>query len=121
MTSEEKAVQAVELRIRQFFDLLNLQEFKQCYQMVDPKSRETLTLEQYTDSAKRFMQQVGKIEFIKTNLIAHINEKTNLYEDKDFVVGITTCKVKDKEITVKEAWIKRTSWHTKASGFIWVD
>jgi hypothetical protein len=116
----------VRRRIHQFYTLLNRQQFDRCYKMIDPRVRvqaSSVTLFQYTNALRLFMEQFGPVEVLETNMTLHLEEPSTLYEGRDFAVGKTVLadKAGGRHVLL-ERWVREgRSWYTRSTGFVTPD
>jgi hypothetical protein len=111
-------------RIRQFYELLNEGDFVHCHQMIDPRIRqkpESVTLLQYENSLHKFFKSIGKIKVVRVDVDLHLNEPSQLYEQRDFAVGQTCWRDKrGEEHIFNERWVREGRiWYTRSTGFLW--
>jgi hypothetical protein len=110
-------------RIRQFYNLLNQRDFRHCYQLIDPRVRRkprSVTLFQYENALRQFIDQFGPIKVLEMSITLHVNEPSELYEGRDFAVGKTTCVDEAGERQVlSERWVREgRAWYTRSTGFV---
>src|SRR5437763_12303050 len=77
-------------RIRQFYKLLNSRAFDRCHQLIDPRVRlkpSSVTLFQYQNALRDFLQHVGSVTILETQIQLHRVKPSAWYEDRDFAVG----------------------------------
>ena len=110
-------------RIRQFYALLNRQEYARCHQLIDPRVRmkpSSVTLHQYENALQEFLLQFGSITVLEIRLDLHLGEPSKLYEGRDFAVGET--KWVDKaghEHSFSERWVREgRAWYTRSTGLL---
>ncbi len=125
MSSKTANVQtALKKRIRQFYGLLNEGEFARCYAMIDPRLREqpqTITLLQYEQSSRRFVEQIGAVLVQKLEILSlHLNEPSQLYEGRDFALGKTHWEDEaGNRHQFSERWVcDGSTWYTRSTGFL---
>src|SRR5258708_26120783 len=89
-TRTENRQASLKRRIRQFYNLLNQGDFERCRQMIDPRvrlKRDSVTLFQYENSLRQFLDHFGSVKVLEIGIALHLNEPSQLYEGRDFAVG----------------------------------
>jgi hypothetical protein len=110
-------------RIRQFYNLLNERAFERCYLLIDPRIRDkpnSVTLLQYTNSLRDFLDYFGSVKVLEISLLLHLNEPSKLYEGRDFAMGKTTWQdEKGEQHAFSERWVwEGRAWYTRSTGFV---
>jgi hypothetical protein len=124
MSAKIKAQTAsLEKRIRQFYALLNERKFAECYRMIDPVVRDkpsSVTLYQYENSLRAFLDHYHQIRILAIQLDLHLEEPSKLYNDRDFAVGQTTWEDESgEEHQFQERWVRYgRSWYTRSTGLV---
>src|SRR5438105_896503 len=94
MTNRSVSQQAsVKRRIRHFYSLLNQGDFRRCYELIDPQVRvqpRSITFFQYETASRQFVEHFGPVTIVDISVVLHVNEPSELYKGRDFVVGKTT-------------------------------
>jgi hypothetical protein len=122
-TQAASPVSLIESRVRRFYEHLNVSQFRECFQMIDPQVREdprSVTLYQYMQSLGAFLGHHGKVEVRKVELHLHANEPSRRYHNRDFAVGKTTwSNQQGQEQVFQERWVKDgDDWYTVCTGFV---
>lgn len=122
-TRTENRQSSLKRRIRQFYQLLNQRDFGRCHQMIDPRVRlkpSSVTLFQYENALRQFLDQFGAVHVLGISLDLHINEPSALYEGRDFALGKTTWADEAGERHVfAERWVREErAWYTRSTGFV---
>ena len=122
-TSADTKQSGLRRKIRHFYDLLNRQDFGQCYRMIDPRVRakaSSVTLFQYQSALSQFVAGVGPIKILEISIALHVNEPSELYEGRDFAVGETTWKDRTgAQHVFAERWVREGRlWYTRSTGFL---
>jgi hypothetical protein len=110
-------------RIRQFYELLEQQDFARCHQMIDPRVRQkpsSVTLLQYQNSLQEFLAAVGTIDVERIDVELHLGESNRLYENRDFAVGQTWwTDDKGEQHQFAERWVRDgRTWFTRSTGLV---
>jgi hypothetical protein len=124
MRTKTASPQAVlKRRIKRFYALLNTGDFQRCFEMIDPRIRakpSSVTLLQYENSLRDFLQAVKSVEVQSVSVELHLNEPSRLYEDRDFAVGTT--RWNDARGNVQqfaERWVREgRTWYTRSTGLL---
>src|SRR5438132_12137689 len=90
-----RVLAALRRKILLFYDHLNRGEFEWCFRAMDPRIREkptSVTLYQYINSLKRFLDRYGVIRVLptETEIELHVDQPSRLYQNRDFAVGVVT-------------------------------
>jgi hypothetical protein len=114
---------ALEKRIRQFYQLLNEENFGKCFRHVDPVVRgesSSVTEYQYENSLRRFLAFCGYSRVVRVALQLHIGERNVLYANRDFAVGQTTWADEfGVEHVFQERWVRNGQrWYTRSTGLV---
>jgi hypothetical protein len=114
---------ALEKRIRQFYELLDEQNFGKCFRHIDPAVRGesfSVTEYQYENSLRQFLTCYGHIRVIGITLQLHIGEPSELYANRDFAVGQTTWADEfGVEHVFQERWVRDGQrWYTRSTGLV---
>ncbi|MCI0359752.1 MAG: hypothetical protein L0211_14845 [Planctomycetaceae bacterium] len=91
--------------------------------MIDPRVRakpSSVTLLQYENSLRDFLDSVGAVSIVKTDVQLHLDEPSKLYEDRDFATGETVWQDEDGNSHVfQERWVRDgRSWFTRSTGLL---
>jgi hypothetical protein len=110
-------------RVRQLYESLNKRDFSRCHQMIDPRVRlkpSSVTLYQYENALREFLDCVGCVSVIAIELDLHLSEPSKLYGGRDFAVGKTTWEDRAGQQRVfSERWVREgRTWYTRSTGFI---
>jgi hypothetical protein len=119
----EASQASLKRRIRQFYDSLNRGDFARCFHMIDPRVRNqpsSVTLLQYENSLRQFLEKHGSIRIEELDLVLHLNEPSKLYEGRDFALGKTAWVEETGERHLfAERWVREgRTWYTRSTGFI---
>ena len=114
---------SLEKRIRQFYGLLNERKFAECYRMIDPVVRDkpsSVTLYQYENSLRAFLDHYRQIRVQAIQLDLHLGEPSKLYNDRDFAVGQTSWEDEfGEKHQFQERWVRDgRSWYTRSTGLV---
>jgi len=119
----DKRQSSLKRRIRQFYSLLNRRDFKRCHQMIDPVIRlnpASVTLFQYENALRQFLDSFGSIDIVEVNVELHLNEPSQLYDGRGFALGKTTWEDESGKSNVfSERWVLHNRvWYTRSTGFV---
>jgi hypothetical protein len=122
-TRTETRQASLKRRIRQFYNLLNQGDFARCRQMIDPRirlKRDSVTLFQYGNSLRQFLDHFGSVKVREISINLHLNEPSQLYEGRDFAVGKTTWVDRSGgQHVFSERWVRDgRAWYTRSTGFM---
>ena len=119
----DKRQSSLKRRIRQFYRLLNQGDFKRCHQMIDPLIRlnpASVTLFQYKNALRQFLDNFGSVNIDQISIKLHLNERSELYQGRDFAVGKTIWQDLNGQPNVfSERWVwHHRAWYTRSTGFV---
>jgi hypothetical protein len=91
--------------------------------MIDPRIQakpSSVTLFQYENALREFMDHFGSVKVDETTMTLHLNEPSELYEGRDFAVGKTIWPDQaGAQHCFLERWVKEgRSWYTRGTGLV---
>lgn len=115
--------QALADRIHAFYHSLNAKQWRQCFELVDPKLRESgkVELKAYSSSLSSFFAKHGPLASPSLDRLRIYANVSNKNDDRDFAYGTVT--VEDREhdaLTIRERWVKASDghWYTRMAGLV---
>jgi hypothetical protein len=111
-------------RIEHFYRLLNDEQWKECFEFVDPKLRDEgrITQDAYTARLSAFVAAFGPLAEVSVGeLKLYSDVASELYGDRDFAHGSVTWKDRNQAAhQVQERWVKAADgrWYTRMIGVI---
>lgn len=111
-------------RIKLFYNLLNEEEWQECFEMIGPKLRDDIriTKEQYFDSLSSFPDAFGPLRnAIVDDLTIYSNQPNNRYDDRDFAYGDSVWTDRHNHSRkIQERWVKAADgrWYTRMAGLV---
>ena len=80
----------------------------------------SVTLFQYENALREFLDQFGVVKVVEINLELHLNETSKLYDGRDFAIG-KTCWADEagNHHVFSERWVfEGRKWYTRSTGFL---
>ncbi len=123
MTTEARRTDAMNRRVRQFFDPLNQGDFERCYRMVDPDLRvgpDAVTLRDFEESWRQFHHYFGRVRVRDVDVMLRLGEPKAVYHGRDFATGKTTWEDEwGGQHVFDERWVREgRSWFTRGVGVV---
>lgn len=111
-------------RIKRFYDLVNEEDWEECFALIDPKLRSArkITFEDYADTLTAFFAAFGPLEEVSVSgLKLYSDVRSKLYGDRDFAQGLVVLKDREpRPHSLQERWVKATDgrWYSRMIGLV---
>src|SRR5579884_1981883 len=120
ISSERKRLRT---RIRSFYDHFGRQDWRKCYQFLDPALRRDgkVDFDIYRKSLSRFFDHYGPMSNLKlAELEVATGVKNKHYDNRDFAYGVLLRHDRRHEPhLLKERWVKSgDNWYTRMVGLV---
>jgi hypothetical protein len=122
-TQSPQAAERIRLnqRIRRFYRYFNENNWKACFERVDPKLREgRVNFGPYAESLSSFFEKYGPIQIESIDLRLYASVQTNRHDDRPFAYGTVHWQDNQhKPHVLRERWVKSADeWYTRMVGLI---
>jgi hypothetical protein len=119
-TPDQKALSD---RIEEFYCYLNEKQWSKCFELVDPKLRESGKVEliAYSSSLSSFFAKRGPMAGQSLGRMRIYTDASNKNDDRDFAYGDVTLEDRDhRSIRIRERWVKASDgqWYTRMAGMV---
>lgn len=108
-------------RIRHFYHYYNENNWKACFDRLDPKLREgRVNLNLYAESLFSFFEKYGPIQVESIDLRLYPEAKPNKHDDRPFAYGTLHWQDnKHRRHVFRERWVKvGDTWYTRMVGLV---
>ncbi len=110
-------------RIESFYEHFNRQEWKVCFETIDPLLRESqrIRLDNYSEALSSFFEKYGPIAIQSLKLSLHLDVKLNKADAREFANGVLAWHDRQGQSHVfKERWVRANddNWYTRMIGLV---
>ena len=109
-------------RINQFYSLFNQQNWKGCFDTLDPKLNGKIDFLWYNQNMAHFYKAYGPIQILDVKVSLHLDVPSNMWNETNFAYAKVVWKDKhNRKQTFQERWVKTPkdgNWYTRKAGLI---
>jgi hypothetical protein len=115
--------QELTTRIERFYQLLNDQRWKECFELVDPKLRDTgkVAIGTYSNSLASFFTEHGPLVLQSFDRVRIYDGASNTHDNRDFAYGLVALEDREHHpLKTRERWVKASDgqWYTRMAGMV---